>query len=54
MKSGNYFFESLQSLDSESNKMFFVAVLRKTGVGAPGGVPADDWPTLKACVYKRR
>jgi hypothetical protein len=45
---------SLVSLDT-SNRMFFVAVLRKLNA-APAGQPAPSiaWPELRPCVYKRR
>lgn len=44
---------TVQSLDTSSNTMFFVAVLRKLNV--PSGDPDRiAWPALKACVYKKR
>lgn len=43
----------VQSMDAKSNTMFFVAVLRK--VNTPACEPAAiKWPTLHACVYKKR
>jgi hypothetical protein len=45
---------NLVSLDT-SNRMFFVAVLRKTNP-APAGPEAAQisWPELRPCVYKKR
>ncbi|KAF5836254.1 methyltransferase-domain-containing protein [Dunaliella salina] len=43
---------TLQSLDA-SNKMFVVMVLRKLNV--PSGNPsAITWPSLRACMYRKR
>ncbi len=45
------------SLDTTSNTMFFVAVLRKLNtpsVDLAQHQQALPWPELKACVYKKR
>lgn len=46
--------DALQHSQDASNRMFVVWVLRKTNTPPTTGMDSLPWPTLKACMYKKR